>query len=169
MVFVATHFYTLIRYDLLAENIRQFCDDLAATNMPEADRRRCRQLLGDGMVDKPGDEVDGCRKRDCAKPFVFVVALDGRVLARPGRQIRCRGGDRLNARLLIVGDHSDGPLCLRQCAQHFRCCVDFQNFGLALVEGRVTAFQIITHLVGLDWLAVQVSCTVLAATSARQP
>jgi hypothetical protein len=36
--------------------------------------------LGDGMVDKPGNEVDGCRKRDRAKPFVFVVALDGRVL-----------------------------------------------------------------------------------------
>jgi hypothetical protein len=44
-VFVAAHFYTLIRYDMLAENVRQFREDLAATNMPEADRRRCRQLL----------------------------------------------------------------------------------------------------------------------------
>jgi hypothetical protein len=37
--------------------------------------------LGDGMVDKAGDEVDGRRKRDCAKPFVFVVAPDGGLTA----------------------------------------------------------------------------------------
>jgi uncharacterized protein YjbI with pentapeptide repeats len=44
-VFVAAHFYTLIRYDMLAENVRQFRDDLAALVTTEADRRRCRQLL----------------------------------------------------------------------------------------------------------------------------
>jgi hypothetical protein len=44
-VFVAVHFYTLIRYDMLAENVRQFCEDLAAMAMLESDRRRCRQLL----------------------------------------------------------------------------------------------------------------------------
>jgi hypothetical protein len=44
-VFVAAHFYTLIRYDMLAGNVRQFREDLAAMAMPEADRRRWRQLL----------------------------------------------------------------------------------------------------------------------------
>jgi hypothetical protein len=44
-VFVAAHFYTLIRYDMLAENVRQFREDMAAIAMSEADRRRCRQLL----------------------------------------------------------------------------------------------------------------------------
>jgi hypothetical protein len=44
-VFVATHFYTLIRYDMLTGNMRRFVGDLAATVPIEADRDRCRQLL----------------------------------------------------------------------------------------------------------------------------
>ena len=44
-VFVAVHFYTLIRYDMLAGNIRRFVGDLAAIVPIEADRDRCRQLL----------------------------------------------------------------------------------------------------------------------------
>jgi uncharacterized protein YjbI with pentapeptide repeats len=44
-VFVAVHFYTLIRYDMLALSIRRFVGDLAAMVPIEADRDRCRQLL----------------------------------------------------------------------------------------------------------------------------
>jgi hypothetical protein len=44
-VFVAVHFYTLIRYDMLVGNLRRFVGDLAVTVPNEADRDRCRQLL----------------------------------------------------------------------------------------------------------------------------
>jgi len=44
-VFVAVHFYTLIRYDMLAGNIRRFVGDLAVMVPKEADRDRCRRLL----------------------------------------------------------------------------------------------------------------------------
>ena len=44
-VFVAAHFYTLIRYDMLAGNIRRLNEDLKAMVPIEADRDRCRQLL----------------------------------------------------------------------------------------------------------------------------
>ena len=45
-VFVAVHFYTLIRYDMLAGNIRRFVRDLAAMVPIKADDKdRCRQLL----------------------------------------------------------------------------------------------------------------------------
>jgi hypothetical protein len=44
-VFVAVHFYTLIRYDMLAGNIQRFNRDLAAMVPIDADRDRCRQLL----------------------------------------------------------------------------------------------------------------------------
>jgi hypothetical protein len=44
-VFVAVHFYTLIRYDMLEGNIRRFVGDLAVTVPSEVDRDRCRQLL----------------------------------------------------------------------------------------------------------------------------
>ncbi|HXZ02816.1 MAG TPA: pentapeptide repeat-containing protein [Stellaceae bacterium] len=45
LVFVLLHFYTLIRYDMLAANLRQFRVDLRAAVPIEADRERCRQLL----------------------------------------------------------------------------------------------------------------------------
>ena len=45
MVFVFLHIYTLVRYDMLAENVRQFRRDLHETVKVESDRRRCRQLL----------------------------------------------------------------------------------------------------------------------------
>jgi uncharacterized protein YjbI with pentapeptide repeats len=45
MVFVFLHIYTLVRYDLLAANVRQFQSELHNTVRLEADRERCRQLL----------------------------------------------------------------------------------------------------------------------------
>jgi hypothetical protein len=44
-VFVAVHFYTLIRYDMLVGNIRQLVSDLPAAVPREVNRERCRQLL----------------------------------------------------------------------------------------------------------------------------
>jgi hypothetical protein len=44
-VFVFLHAYTLIRYDMLAANLRQFRTDLQILVPREADRERCRQLL----------------------------------------------------------------------------------------------------------------------------
>lgn len=44
-VFLFLHAYTLIRYDMLAANLRQFRTDLLVLVPREADRDRCRQLL----------------------------------------------------------------------------------------------------------------------------
>jgi hypothetical protein len=74
-------------------------DELAAT-----------VTAGDGMVDNAGHEVDSCREGHGGEPLVFVVALDGGMLARLGRQIGRGGGDHLNARLLVVEERRDVPL-----------------------------------------------------------
>jgi hypothetical protein len=44
-VFVFLHIYTLVRYDMLAANVRQFLAELQQTVPWEVDRERCRQLL----------------------------------------------------------------------------------------------------------------------------
>jgi hypothetical protein len=44
-IFVGAHLYILIRYDMLAGNLRRFRKDLAAMVAPGAGRDRCRQLL----------------------------------------------------------------------------------------------------------------------------
>jgi hypothetical protein len=45
LVFVFLHIYALVRYDMLASNVRQFPEELRTTVPLEADRERCRQLL----------------------------------------------------------------------------------------------------------------------------
>jgi uncharacterized protein YjbI with pentapeptide repeats len=45
LVFVFLHIYTLVRYDLLAANVRQFREELRNTVPVKSDRERCRQLL----------------------------------------------------------------------------------------------------------------------------
>src|SRR5690349_956830 len=45
LVFVFLHIYSLVRYDLLAANIRQFREELRNTVPLASDRERCRQLL----------------------------------------------------------------------------------------------------------------------------
>ena len=45
LVFVFLHIYALVRYDLLASNVRHFVQELRDKVMPESDRERCRQLL----------------------------------------------------------------------------------------------------------------------------
>jgi hypothetical protein len=44
-VFVAAHFYTLIRYDMLAGNVWRFLTDLPRLVLDPDDQDRCRQLL----------------------------------------------------------------------------------------------------------------------------
>lgn len=44
-IFVAVHIYTLIRYDLLAANVRRFVVDLPKMVLLEEDQDRCRHLL----------------------------------------------------------------------------------------------------------------------------
>jgi hypothetical protein len=45
IVFLFLHVHTLIRYDMLAENLRLLDRELHTTLAREADRDRCRQLL----------------------------------------------------------------------------------------------------------------------------
>jgi hypothetical protein len=122
---------------------------------PSLQRMGIDVALGHGMMDMAGDEVDSRRKRDRAQPLVFMITLHGSVLAWPGRQIRCGGGNRLDAGFLIVGDHGNRPFRLRQISQHVRRRVNVQDFGFALVKVRVAAFEVVAHLVRLDRLTVQ--------------
>lgn len=45
LVFVFLHIYTLVRYDLLAANVRKFLEELRNAVKLESDRERCRHLL----------------------------------------------------------------------------------------------------------------------------
>jgi cell division protein FtsB len=62
ILFVALHVFTLIRYDMLAANVRQLSADLAPMVPFEADREQCRQLLANvefiqGLTAPPGSAL----------------------------------------------------------------------------------------------------------------
>jgi uncharacterized protein YjbI with pentapeptide repeats len=59
LVFVFLHIYTLVRYHMVATNVRQFLTELGRTVPSERDRERCRQLLANiefiqALVVQPG-------------------------------------------------------------------------------------------------------------------
>ena len=60
-------------------------------------------VLDQGM-NLAGDEIDPGQQADRAVALVFMLAGEGRMHARLGRQVRGGRCDRLNAGLLVVGD-----------------------------------------------------------------
>ena len=75
------------------------------------------------------------------------------------RQIRCRRGDGLDSRLLVVGDDRDRLLRFLRLGSGFfqdlDLAVDTQNFRHLGLELGVAAFQIVAHLVRLDFLLTE--------------
>src|SRR3982074_3531846 len=60
-------------------------------------------LLDQGM-DLPGEQINSGQQAERAMALVLIIARERRVGARHRRQIRCCGSDRLDSRLLVVGD-----------------------------------------------------------------
>ena len=91
--------------------------------------------------------------------FVLMITREGRVDAGLGRQIGRRRCDRLDARLFVIGDdgHRVGPpLRLgRGFLQDLDFAIDAQNLRHLRLEVGVALFQIVAHLVRLDFLLAE--------------
>ena len=77
ILFVALHVFTLIRYDMLAANVRQFSADLDAMVPVEADRERCRQLLANVEFIQSLTAPPGSALRSRLFGFVAWVVIAG--------------------------------------------------------------------------------------------
>ena len=58
----------------------------------------------DSGMNLAGEQVDPRQQAQRPETLVFMVARDAGMLARDRRQVRRRVGDRLDARLLVIGD-----------------------------------------------------------------
>src|SRR5215469_4408173 len=58
----------------------------------------------DAGMNLPGEQVNPREQAQRPVALVFMVAREAGMLAGDRRQVRCRVGDRLDARLLVVGD-----------------------------------------------------------------
>src|SRR4030088_461602 len=61
-------------------------------------------LLDQGM-DLPGEKINSGQQAERAMALVLIIPRECRVGARHRRQIRCCRSDRLDSRLLVVGDN----------------------------------------------------------------
>src|SRR3979409_2800097 len=77
--------------------------------LEEFDERAAAVTLLDQGVDLPGEQIDPGQQAKRAMALVLMIAREGRVGARNGRQIRRRRCESLDSWLLIVGDDRPPP------------------------------------------------------------
>ena len=108
----------------------------------------------------PVRQVDAGQQADRPVALILMIAREGRLRTGLGRQIRGGGGDRLDARFLVIGDdrHRVARLLLRCGRGLFNdldLAVDAQNSRHLDFELGVAAFQVVAHLVRLDLLLIE--------------
>src|ERR1700722_16954550 len=124
--------------------------------LEEFDELAAAVALPDERVDLAGEQIDPGQQAERAMAFVLMIPREARMAAWHWRQIRCRRGDGLDSRLLVVGDDRDRLLRFLRLGSGFfqdlDLAVDTQNFRHLGLELGVAAFQIVAHLVRLDFL-----------------
>src|SRR5580700_10902878 len=119
--------------------------------LEEFDELAAAVAVADECMDLAIEQVDPSQQTERAMTFT----REGRVNAGHRWQIWRRRCDDLNSRLLVVGD--DRHRLIRfvrlggSLLQHLNLAVDAQNLRHLLLERGVAAFQIVAHLVRLEF------------------
>ena len=127
--------------------------------LEEFDELPAAVAVSDERMDLPGKQVDSGQQAQRAMTFVLVIPREGGVDAGLGRQIGCRRCDGLDSRLFVVGNdrHSlDGFARLGGgFFQNLDLAINAQNLRHLLLELGIATFQIVAHLVRLDFLLAE--------------
>ena len=116
-------------------------------------------VLDQGM-DVTGEQIDAGHQGHRAVAFIFKLACEGGCSAGLGRPIRSGGCDRLDARLLVVGDdrHRFARRLFRRggrLLEDFHLAIDAQDLGHLFGKVGIALFQVVAHFVRLDFLLVE--------------
>jgi hypothetical protein len=114
----------------------------------------------DQSMDLAGHKVDAGQQADGSEALIFMIAGEGRMHAGLRRQVRCRGGRRLDPWLLAIRDDRNrvaGLLlrCDRGFLEALDLAVNARHFRHLLFKFRVAALQVVTHFVRLDLLLIE--------------
>ena len=101
-------------------------------------------------VNLAGQQVNSGQQAHRPMTLVFVVAREGRMNVRLGRQVGGRRRDRLDTRLLVVGDdrHRVARLLLRcdcDLLQELHPAIDAQHFGHLFRKLGIALLQVVAH------------------------
>ena len=125
----------------------------------------------------PMRRIDPGQQAERAMAFALMITREGRVDAGHRRQIGRRRCDGLDSRFFVIRDDRYRLarfLGLGDLFQDLHLAITAQNFRHPLLELGVTTFQIVSHLVRLDFTLGRESCTSYPAPGrrdirARQP
>ena len=87
--------------------------------LEEFDEFAAAMTVPDQGVNLTAEKVDAGQQAHRAVAFIFKLACEGGMHAGLGRQIRSSGCDRLDARLLVVGDDRHGPSTTARSTQRW--------------------------------------------------
>src|SRR5271165_2197234 len=121
-------------------------------------------FLDQGM-DVTGEQIDPRHQGQGAVALILVIPHHGRAGAGKWRAIRRSGADRLDPWFLVVRDDGKAPATAAVLApalaafslatQHRHLPVDAEDFGHLGLELGIALFQVVAHLVRLDFLLGQ--------------
>jgi hypothetical protein len=123
--------------------------------LEEFDELSAAVAVSDQGMDLPGKQVDAGQQAEGTVTFVLMIPREGRVDARHGRQIRLRRCDGLDSRLFVVGNDRHALDGFARPGggffQNLDLAVDTENLRHLLLKFGVATFQIVAHLVWLDF------------------
>src|SRR6201981_18975 len=121
-------------------------------------------FLDQGM-DVTGEQIDPRHQGQGAVALILVIPHHGRAGAGKWRAIRRSGADRLDPWFLVIRDDGKAPATAAVLApalaafslatQHRHLPVDAEDFGHLGLELGIALFQVVAHLVRLDFLLGQ--------------
>jgi hypothetical protein len=128
--------------------------------LEEVDEFAAAVAIPDQGVNLSGEQIDAGQQADGAFALAFMIACKGRMNAGLGRQVRCRGGERLDTGLLVIGDdcHAIAGLLVgggRGLLDELDLAIDAQNLRHLAFEFGIAALQVVAHFVRLDLLRVE--------------
>ena len=122
----------------------------------EFDELAAAVTVSDESVDLSSEQINPGQQAERAIAFVLLIPREGGMDAWHRWQIRRRRRDGLDSRLLVVGD--DRHRLVRLGGGFFQdldLAIDAQNLRHLLLELGVATFQIVAHLVRLDFLLAE--------------
>jgi hypothetical protein len=126
--------------------------------LEEFDELSAAVAVSDQGMDLAGEQINPGPQAERAMAFVLMITREGRMHAGLRRQIRCRRCDRLDSWLFVAGDDRHRLarfLRLGGLFQDLNLAINAQHLGHLLLELGIATFQVVAHLVRLDFFLAE--------------
>jgi len=145
----------MIVEDQLDSGLRRIC---RIEKFEKFDELSAAVAVSDEGMNFTGQQINAGQQTERTMAFVLMITREGRMDSGLRRQIRRGRCDGLDSRLFVVGDDRDRParfLGLGSLFQDPNLAINAQNFSHLLLELGVATFQIVPHLMRLNFFIAE--------------